>query len=36
MPMRVRFASLPPDRLPRNQLPTLQSTLSESETRDFV
>ena len=36
MPMRVRFASLPPDRLPQNQLPALQSTLSESETQDFV
>ena len=36
MPMRVRFASLPANRLPQNQLPTLQSTLSESETRDFV
>jgi DNA helicase HerA-like ATPase len=36
MPMRVRFASLPPDRLPQNQLPSLQTTLSESETSDFV
>ena len=26
MPMRVSFASLPPDRLPQNQLPTLLST----------
>jgi DNA helicase HerA-like ATPase len=36
MPMRVRFASLPPDRLPHNQLPGLQSTLTETETKDFV
>ncbi len=36
MPMRVRFATLPADRLPHNQLPTLQSTLSESETSEFV
>jgi DNA helicase HerA-like ATPase len=36
MPMRVRFASLPPDRLPQNQLPGLQSTLSEAETKDFI
>jgi hypothetical protein len=36
MPMRVRFSSLPSERLPKNQLPTLQSTLNESETRDFV
>jgi uncharacterized protein len=36
MPMRVRFASLPPERLPKNQLPTLQTTLTASETRDFV
>lgn len=36
MPMRVRFASLPADRLPHNQLPTVQSNLSETETKDFV
>jgi len=36
MPMRVRFASLPQDRLPQNQLPTLESHLSEAETGDFV
>jgi DNA helicase HerA-like ATPase len=36
MPMRVRFASLPPDRLPQNQLPGLQSALSETETKDFI
>ena len=36
MPMRVRFSSLPPDRLPQNQLPTLDSQLSEEETSDFV
>ena len=36
MPMRVRFASLPAERLPKNQLPTLQTSLTESETRDFV
>lgn len=36
MPMRVRFASLPADRLPHNELPTLQSTLSEEDTRDFL
>ncbi len=36
MPMRVRFASLPQDRLPQNQLPGLQSTLTESETKGFV
>ena len=36
MPMRVRFASLPADRLPHNQLPTLQSTLSEDDTKEFI
>ena len=36
MPMRVRFASLPPDRLPQNQLPGLIARLSESETSDFI
>jgi len=36
MPMRVRFASLPPDRLPQNQLPGLVARLSESETGDFI
>jgi DNA helicase HerA-like ATPase len=36
MPMRVRFAALPPNRLPQNQLPTLQKSLSEIETADFV
>ena len=36
MPMRVRFASLPPDRLPQNQLPGLQSTLTETDTKDFI
>ncbi len=36
MPMRVRFASLPPDRVPQNRLPSLQSRLSDRETRDFV
>ena len=36
MPVRVRFASLPQDRLPQNQLPTLESTLSESDDSDFV
>jgi len=36
MPMRVRFASLPQDRLPHNQLPGLESSLSETETKDFV
>ncbi len=36
MPMRVRFAALPQDRLPHNQLPGLQSTLSDTETKDFV
>ena len=36
MPMRVRFASLPPDRLPQNQLPGLRSTLTETDTKDFI
>jgi DNA helicase HerA-like ATPase len=36
MPMRVRFASLPVDRLPHNELPALHSTLSEEDTRDFL
>jgi DNA helicase HerA-like ATPase len=36
MPMRVRFASLPADRLPHNELPALHSTLSEEDTRDFL
>ncbi len=36
MPVRIRFASLPPDRLPHNQLPTLQSTVSDAEDDDFV
>lgn len=36
MPMRVRFASLPSDRLPQNQLPGLTSNLSESETGEFI
>ena len=34
--VRVRFASLPSDRLPQNQLPGLKSDLSESETGDFI
>ena len=36
MPMRVRFASLPPDRLPQNQLPGLRSTLTETDTKGFI
>ncbi len=36
MPMRVRFSSLPINRLPQNQLPTLQPTLSEVETSVFI
>ncbi len=36
MPMRVRFADLPHERLPQNQLPTLQSSISDMEDNDFV
>jgi DNA helicase HerA-like ATPase len=36
MPMRVRFANLPQERLPHNQLPTLQSSISDVEDNDFV
>jgi DNA helicase HerA-like ATPase len=36
MPMRVRFADLPRERLPHNQLPTLQVAFSEPDEGDFV
>jgi DNA helicase HerA-like ATPase len=36
MPMRVRFANLPPGRIPEYRLPEMQAKLSESDTRDFV
>jgi DNA helicase HerA-like ATPase len=36
MPMRVRFGTLPPERLPHNQLPTLQAKLSEGEMKEFI
>jgi hypothetical protein len=35
MPMRVRFASLPPDQLPNSKSPDLRSELSD-KTGDFV
>jgi DNA helicase HerA-like ATPase len=36
MPMRVRFANLPPGRIPEYRLPEMQSKLSDGDTRDFV
>jgi hypothetical protein len=36
MPMRVRFASLPPDAVPQHRISTLRGELSEGATGDFI
>ncbi len=36
MPMRVRFAQLPPERVPHNRLPSLTESMAEADTNGFV